>query len=443
MANRTTYHAGRHNGHSDLDEHAGSQQIREHIEHTRREMDETLEEIGERLHPKHLLDYALDYVRSTSARATAEDAGVRLRSVCNQMSTKVKDHPMPAALITAGLLWWLFERDDDDSRSRGSLESARRWYGGENTRYTRQHVPAWHPDFDWSQADEDQETWTQKAKSAMESIRSSLSDTTTSAVEKLRGVSSSLVDLSGHRREKLHTQWADLNEHSGSVVDARTGEPYDDSYGEEWRNLHAAHCVANCKDEEAESWRDKASHVVEGLRESLGKSGDNVQGAFQSMSSKVGQFAGSIGGFSSQLGHKASEGATAMWERTASGTRRVSESARDMSSRAHERLGRAQDRLGDGYRQSRDYLSNEMHEHPLAVGAAAIALGMLVGFVLPRTESEDRMMGEAADDVKEQVKDRAASVANDAIERGQEVAQAAGEAVKDEARKQGLTPEHV
>jgi ElaB/YqjD/DUF883 family membrane-anchored ribosome-binding protein len=437
MTNRTNYDTGRHNGRSNLDEYADSRQIREHIEHTRREMDETLEEIGERLHPKHLLDYALDYVRSTSARATAEDAGTRIRSAADQMSRKVKDHPVPAALITSGLLWWLFERDDDsERRSRGSLRSARRWYAGENARYTRQHLPTWHPDFDWSQAEDDEESWTEKARSSLETMKSSLSDTTKSAVDKLRGVSSSLVDLSGHRREKLHSQWADLKEHSGSFVDARTGEPYDDSYGEEWRNLHAAHCVANCKEEETESWRDKASTVVEELRESLGNSGDSVHGALQSMSSKIGEFAGSIGGFSSQLGHKASEGATAMWGRTASGARHMSERARGMR-------GHAQERLGEGYRHSRDYLSHEMHDHPLAVGAAALALGMLVGFVLPRTESEDRIMGEAADNVKDQVKDQATTVASEAMESGQKIAQATTEAVMDEAKKQGLTPEHV
>jgi len=46
-------------------ESAPSDEIRSHIRGTRRDMDQTLDQLGERLHPRHLLDDVLDLFRNT------------------------------------------------------------------------------------------------------------------------------------------------------------------------------------------------------------------------------------------------------------------------------------------------------------------------------------------------------------------------------------------
>jgi len=40
-----------------------------------------------------------------------------------------------------------------------------------------------------------------------------------------------------------------------------------------------------------------------------------------------------------------------------------------------------------------------LHDRPLAVGAAALAIGTMVGCALPSTKAENELMGETRDDV--------------------------------------------
>lgn len=54
-----------------------------------------------------------------------------------------------------------------------------------------------------------------------------------------------------------------------------------------------------------------------------------------------------------------------------------------------------------------------VHENPLAVGAAAVAIGAAVGLALPGTQIEQEYMGEAS----EKIVDRAQQVARDAMDK--------------------------
>jgi len=81
-----------------------SGQIKEEIDHTRERIDGTLEALADKLHPKHLLDEAIDYLRSP--REMAGTAGKLGQTVWRQ----IQEHPMPALLIGAGLAWMLNEQ---------------------------------------------------------------------------------------------------------------------------------------------------------------------------------------------------------------------------------------------------------------------------------------------------------------------------------------------
>jgi hypothetical protein len=75
-------------------------------------------------------------------------------------------------------------------------------------------------------------------------------------------------------------------------------------------------------------------------------------------------------------------------------------------------------------------------ENPLAAGAVALALGAGLALAIPETPQENRLMGDARD----QLVDRAQQTAQ---QLGQKVQAVAGEAVdsaKEEARQQGLAP---
>jgi ElaB/YqjD/DUF883 family membrane-anchored ribosome-binding protein len=501
----TTSTTSEHRG--DYVAHDDASQIRREIEQTRHEMDETLDELGERLTVQHIADSAMDYIKTTSAQ-TAAQAGAKLRTAAGQVTEKIKEfpmsaaalgvgigsvsarrmglnreglrcaanqatetirqHPMPAALIGAGLLWWAFERSGrnggDHARSGRRIQEWRGPYGATYGGLTGRAVPAWHADYDWSQAAEDEDTWTNRARAEIQSISACLSDAGKSAVEKVRAASSTLMGLCGYSndqvRERMHQQWAGLDERSGSYVDARTAEPYDSSYGKEWGHLGGVQCLAEGADQESESagWSDKASQLVDDLKQSLGNAGDNVRDTLRTISVKLGEFGTKVGETSSRMSSRVSEGASAAWDRAASGTQRMTQRAKDLG-------GQAQERIGHGYQVSRDQLVHEIDEHPFAAAGAALGVGLLAGFLMPRTRSEDYWMGEAADHLKdqarevaergkevvqatgqvamEQVRDQAKDLAQDALDRGKEVAQATTQAALHEAQRHGLSPQQM
>jgi hypothetical protein len=408
-----------------------SQQIRRDIEHTRHEMDDTLEEIGERLHPKNLFDYAMEFVRSASSGTTAEDAGTKLRSTADQFTSRVRQHPMPAALIGVGLLWWMLEPTNDDSETRRNL----RLRGGR--RRAPHGPPAWHPGYDWTQSQEDEQSWTDRARDVVEKIKNSLSDAKQSTAEKLSSASSSVIGLSGMSRDQIrnemHSRWADLEEHSGSFVNVRTGKPYEKAE-DDWDYLSGMHALGETSESEfsTKDWSEKASSVVEDIKASLSKGGDNAREVLGTVAAKLGSFGNSISETTQTWRDRAAEGARSAWDSTSSSAQRFGESARDLGSRSQEQISR-------GYSATRDRMAQEMDEHPLAAGAAALGLGMLAGFMLPRTRTEDRWMGAAAEDVREQAMEKGEEM----WDRGKKVAQETVQAAKDEAESQGLSPENL
>jgi len=80
-------------------------------------MDRTLDKIGERMTPRHLLDQVLDFFRSHSSEGSFnETAGSVMNSVgktAGRAATGVVDvvkrHPVPTVLIGAGITWAIIE----------------------------------------------------------------------------------------------------------------------------------------------------------------------------------------------------------------------------------------------------------------------------------------------------------------------------------------------
>jgi ElaB/YqjD/DUF883 family membrane-anchored ribosome-binding protein len=85
--------------------------------------------------------------------------------------------------------------------------------------------------------------------------------------------------------------------------------------------------------------------------------------------------------------------------------------------------------------QAEEGLARMMRENPLAVGAAAVAVGAAIGLVLPRTRQEDELMGE----MRDQLVDRAQEAAGKVKRVAEAAAQEAVETTREEAGRQGLT----
>ncbi len=121
----------------ELAENASSEEIRSGIKGTRREMDETLDQLGERLHPRHLLDDVLDLFRSSPSGSASRDQITRTsKRLGRTVAGELKEHPLPALLVGAGIIWWIIDATTEDAdeeeiyprRRRSALPADRRSY---------------------------------------------------------------------------------------------------------------------------------------------------------------------------------------------------------------------------------------------------------------------------------------------------------------------------
>ena len=358
-----------HPGHTDpavayADRSTSPDEIKRDIDRTRAEMDSTIDELTDRLNPRHLLDDVLDLFRSKDGgdgvnyRETAMKVG-------KQCARQVKRHPIPSLLFGAGLAYLLFE-DDADTAARKRIRR--------NSREPRMH--------------------------------------------------------------------------SGSYVDARTGEPYDDAYGEEWREEMAQPYGDNfpqCETEGRQSrgMGERARGVLSSAGEALSNVGHKISGT---ASSVAGSVSGAVSGAASSVSGVASSAGSSVSGAVSGAASRTGELA-SRAGRGTSRMGRrvgsgarqygttALEQVQSGYAFSAQRYSDACEEYPMAVGLGYLALGALAGLVLPRTRREDELMGEQADRLKRQARD----AGREAVDRGRQVVNATTESLKDDVREQGLT----
>jgi ElaB/YqjD/DUF883 family membrane-anchored ribosome-binding protein len=122
--------------------------------------------------------------------------------------------------------------------------------------------------------------------------------------------------------------------------------------------------------------------------------------------------------------------------------------ARDTAARARERVGRAgakmADRAHDARRRAQHYgrrarqgVLRSLDEQPLVLGAIGLAIGAALGAALPPSKAEDELMGEARDEALR----RATRAGRKQVEKARAAAGAVAGAAREEAGRQGLTPE--
>lgn len=109
-------------------------------------------------------------------------------------------------------------------------------------------------------------------------------------------------------------------------------------------------------------------------------------------------------------------------------------------------VDKAKDKVGDMAEQAQEAVSSAttpkietaksaFEDHPIALGAGVVALGLVTGLLAPSTRSEHRIVG----DIGQQVVDKVSEVAKEAGEKAQHVAERAMEETKTASRDEGLT----
>ena len=513
-------------------------QIEREINRTRGRMDTTIERLKNRLQPANLVDEAL-HSFGISPQQLEGNASESLKSAGRGLARAAKDNPVPTALVAAAALWKLFADDEQDPvrHDRPVAVASPMGPAGYRTTYDPStgrmtyapRVPAWHGDHVWDD-DVHRDTWTEAAGRKVDQLTATLSDATQSSKEKLRSLSETLSSLSGSTHDELHDQWDSLREVNGSFVDARTGEPYSDDYGREYRALLAAEQIRSGGFEMAEddeSWTE----MVEATLDSVGKSladtsrsasqrlsdaarsfGDLMSGCWTSTcdytaeaadytasagreggrrlrdaAAAAGYYAGrgatavgqgasatgsaiaggatsagqavaagsrtageyvahaarvtgetvsdaasSVAGAAISAGHSIASGLSAAGEGIASGASATGEFVTDTSRRVSRRTAVAT-------KQAWHKTGDTFDDYPLAMGAAALGVGLLGGLLIPRTRFEDRRFGDRSDELKQQ----ATAVAEQAVEAGKDVAHRTVDAAAAEARRQGIAPDQI
>ena len=118
----------------------------------------------------------------------------------------------------------------------------------------------------------------------------------------------------------------------------------------------------------------------------------------------------------------------------------LGEQARDKYDSARSRVGElaedVKNRSREIYSQSRDKIVSTADEHPLELGLACLAVGVLVGLAIPTPEKVKHLAGPTAD----RLRNRAREAGSDLLQKGKRVVQSAAHAAKQEAEAQGLMP---
>jgi len=287
--------------------------LRSDINVTRSRMDDTMDELGERMQPRHLVDELLGWFRRNSDEPEGDLRHLRDKithsadAAMHAVVNTVKKNPVPALLIGAGIAWMMYENKREPSvKTGGDGESPPRDHNREGIRYD--------PDVHYDRP-----------------------------LQYPRGRDAADSDWSDQGGSKL-----------GEMKDAVTG---------------------------------KAAAAAEQVKEKLSAAGDRTR-------EKIGQ---------------------------------IKERAGEISARVGERTREA-------YGRTRDRVATTADEHPLEVGLACLAAGVIAGLALPTPNVANRVAGRTAD----RLRDRARETSTEMMEKTRNVARAAVAAVKDEAKAQGL-----
>lgn len=148
--------------------------------------------------------------------------------------------------------------------------------------------------------------------------------------------------------------------------------------------------------------------------------GDSLCSAYGAATGAVGRATSAVSDTAAAIGRRAHD----VRDRAADVGRGTAERARQASQNVADQAGRAQNAI-----------SQLIREQPLIVGAVGLALGAIIGAVLPRTRREDEMMGERSDQFRESAMETAREQVTHVREAGGRIV----EKVRSEAEDQGLT----
>ena len=156
---------------------------------------------------------------------------------------------------------------------------------------------------------------------------------------------------------------------------------------------------------------ERIGNAASAVADRVGGTASAVGGAVGSAVSAVGSGAESVAGSVSSAGSTVGGAASSAKDAVAHGASAAAEGAQSAAEHAPD-PGLA--------RQGARRVARGARANPVAIAAGALALGAVAGLLLPSTRVEDERLGHVADDVKE----RGAELAQEAIDRSRDATRA-------------------
>lgn len=200
----------------------------------------------------------------------------------------------------------------------------------------------------------------------------------------------------------------------------------------------AGYGTAHASDEIAGRTRDVAGATASAAQGTA----DKVRGAYGSIASgasgaaaSAGDAAGRASGMASSAAESVRRGAHDLGDRAADLGHDAYDRAADLGQGAYARARAVGESVADQASHAQAGLMRIVREQPLVVGALGLALGALIGAAMPRSRTEDELMGEAADEMKQSASEAVRGYYGEAKDAAGRIA----DRVRDAAEEQGLT----
>jgi len=155
------------------------------------------------------------------------------------------------------------------------------------------------------------------------------------------------------------------------------------------------------------------------IQERAGDVAHRVQGAVGEAAQQVGErvkdVTHQVGDRARDVAHRAQDTAADIADRAKGAAQQAKSTASDLALRARERTSDLAERARYGVRQGQYKVQGAYETNPLALGAFALVAGVAFGLALPRTQREDKLLGQTRDKLVH----RAQEVAHETMEKVQ------------------------
>lgn len=366
---------------TDYSEPKTSAEIQREIELQRSRVENTIDQIQERLSPGQLVDELLSYTKTGGAEFAAN------------LGRSAASNPLPVALVGVGLAWLIagpaktpslsgmFSRGDE---SRDRSRAARRYsaYASYDDpalddrldEFDDTLADAFDDELEYSYAPIEGASLRRSAAGTDEATGSRYAEFVDEAGKKFRAATDAVGNRAGHFKDEAGNTFRGFTDAAGNRIRSFRDE--------------AGDLIGDASGWAAEKW-DQGRRALHDARDAVSQGAGRVSEGVSSGVAALSSGLSSAGRTASRAGRGVS--------RTASQAGRQVSGAGAYAGRRAAALGGTVGRQGaDAARRAGDVLQ----EQPLVTGALAFAVGAAIGALLPHTRKEDELLGDTADSVR-------------------------------------------